>query len=291
MKRARQAVDQYFTRVSQSKLLDLPTLLPLRKELLEDAARYYQTLLSERGDSPALLADLAVADLRLAEIDHEVDQNDDAIDAMASGLELVERLHSKFPDAKEEQRRVAGFWKANRDPKQVTAMPNDPAKAKRTLLKFVSLWETLAREHPAVVAFQNDLAAAHASLATWQSAAGLAYGSSDLAKAGLDSSQKAIEIWDRLSQSHPEVPEYRESLAMVLGELAYWMDATGRHAEARGLADRDTGALPAIGRPISERAPIPASSRRRLAPSRPSSGRRRKEARGRRCLSSGVRPG
>jgi len=239
LKRARQAVDQYFTRVSQSKLLDLPTLLPLRKELLEDAARYYQTLLSERGDSPALLADLAVADLRLAEIDHEVDQNDDAIDAMASGLELVERLHSKFPDAKEEQRRVAGFWKANRDPKQVTAMPNDPAKAKRTLLKFVGLWETLAREHPAVVAFQNDLAAAHASLATWQSAAGRAYGSSDLAKAGLDSSQKAIEIWDRLSQSHPEVPEYRESLAMVLGELAYWMDATGRHAEARGLADRD----------------------------------------------------
>ena len=116
LKRARQAVDQYFTRVSQSKLFDVPTLLPLRKELLEDAARYYQTLLSERGDNPALLADLAVADLRLAEIDHEVDRNDDAIDALASGLELVERLHSKFPDAKEEQRRVAGFWKANRDP-------------------------------------------------------------------------------------------------------------------------------------------------------------------------------
>jgi hypothetical protein len=32
---------------------------------------------------------------------------------MASGLELVERLHSKFPDSKEEQRRVAGLWKAN----------------------------------------------------------------------------------------------------------------------------------------------------------------------------------
>ncbi len=119
LKRARQAVDQYFTRVSQSKLFDVPTLMPLRKELLEDAARYFQTLLSERGDDPALLADLAVADLRLAEIDHEVDRNDDAIDAMASGLELVERLHSKFPDAKEEQRRIAGFWRANRTPKRV----------------------------------------------------------------------------------------------------------------------------------------------------------------------------
>src|SRR5580704_5513063 len=45
LKRARQAVDRYFTRVSQSKLFDLPTLMPLRKELLEDAARYFQTLL------------------------------------------------------------------------------------------------------------------------------------------------------------------------------------------------------------------------------------------------------
>jgi serine/threonine protein kinase/tetratricopeptide (TPR) repeat protein len=239
LKRARQAVDQYFTRVSQSKLFDEPTLLPLRKELLEDAARYYRTLLSDRGEDPALLADLAVADLRLAEINHEVDRNDDAIDTMASGLELVERLHSKFPDAKEEQRRVAGFWKANRDSRQVTVMPKDPAKTERTLMKFVSLWETLAQEHPYVVSFQNDLAAAHASLATWQNAAGRAYGSSELTKAGLDSSQKAIEIWDRLSQSHPEVPEYRESLVMVLHELAYSMEATGRHAELPAIIDRE----------------------------------------------------
>ena len=239
LKRARQAVDQYFTRVSQSKLFDVPTLMPLRKELLEDAARYYQTLLSERGDNPALLADLAVADLRLAEIDHEVDRNDDAIDAMASGLELVERLHSKFPDAKEEQRRIAGFWRANRTPKPGTDMPKDPAKAERTLMKFVSLWETLAREHPSVDAFQNDLAAAHASLANWQNTAARASGSSDLVKAGIDSCQKAIAIWDRLSQSHPEVPEYRENLVMVLHELAFTIDATGRHTEAQALVDRE----------------------------------------------------
>jgi eukaryotic-like serine/threonine-protein kinase len=239
LKRACQAVDQYFTRVSQSKLFDVPTLQPLRRELLEDAARYYQTLLSERGDNPALLADLAVADLRLAEIDHEVDRNDDAIDAMASGLELVERLHSKFPEAKEEQRRVAGFWKANRTPKAGTDMPKDPDKAQQTLMKFVKLWETLAREHPSVDAFQNDLAAAHASLANWQNTAGRSNGSSDLTHAGIDSCHKAIEIWDRLSQSHPDVPEYRENLVMVLHELAFSLNAIGRHTEAQTLLDRE----------------------------------------------------
>jgi serine/threonine protein kinase len=254
LKRARQAVDQYFTRVSQSKLFDVPTLQPLRKDLLEDAVRYYQTLLSERGDNPALLTDLAVADLRLAEIYHEVDRNDDAIDAMASGLELVERLRSKYPDAKEEQRRVAGYWKANRDPKAVTAMPKDRAKTERTLIKFVNLWETLAREHPSVVAFQNDLAAAHASLASWQTAAGRAYGSSDLAKAGIGSCQKAIEIWDRLSQSHPEVTEYRENLTMGLQELGYGLQLDGRHAEAQVVADR---ALALSEQLVAEHANVP----------------------------------
>ncbi len=118
-------------------------------------------------------------------------------------------------------------------------MPKDPAKAQRTLMKFVSLWETLAREHPSVDAFQNDLAAAHASLANWQNTAARASGSSDLVKAGIDSCQKAIEIWDRLSQSHPEVPEYRENLVMVLHELAFTIDATGRHTEAQGVVDRE----------------------------------------------------
>ncbi len=234
LKRARQAVDQYFTRVSQSKLFDVPTLLPLREELLEDAARYYQTLLDERGDSPALLADLAVADFRLAEIDHEVDRNDDAIDALASGLDLVERLHTKYPKAKEEQRRVAGFWKANRSPRGTAEMPRDPAKAERTLVKFVNLWETLAREHPSVDAFQNDLAAAHASLASWQMSAG----SRQLVERGIESCHKAIDIWERLSQSHPEVPEYRESLCLVLQELRYGLQMDGRHAESRAVADR-----------------------------------------------------
>ena len=35
--RARGAVDEFFTTVSQSKLIDVPGLQPLRKELLEDA--------------------------------------------------------------------------------------------------------------------------------------------------------------------------------------------------------------------------------------------------------------
>ena len=238
VKRARQAVDEYFTMVSQSKLFDVPSLQPLRKDLLEAAVRYYQTLLGDRGDDPALIADLAVAHLRLAEVYHEVDRNDDGIDALASGLDLVERLRRKYPDARQEHQRVAGFWKGIRTQSASTEMPKDPAKAERTLRRFVNLWEILAREHPSVVAFENDLAAAYSNLASWQAAAAVPSRSRDLAKAGIDFSYRATAIWGRLSRSHPEVSEYRENLVMVLGSLTNQLNDAGRQEEAQAVAER-----------------------------------------------------
>ena len=173
---------------------------------------------------------LAVADLRLAEIDHEVDQNDDAIDAMASGLELVERLHSKFPDAKEEQ--VARILEGKSRPEAGHGdAEDDPAKGDETLPEVVGLWETLAREHPAVVAFQNDTAAAHASLAITLAKCRGTLRFSDLAKAGLDSSQRRSRFGIDSAQSHPEVPEYQESNMVAVNWPTGWTRpvATRRH--------------------------------------------------------------
>src|SRR5262249_18797797 len=47
--KAREAVDEYFTKISESKLLNVPGLQPLRKELLESARKYYQGFLNDRG--------------------------------------------------------------------------------------------------------------------------------------------------------------------------------------------------------------------------------------------------
>ncbi len=48
---ARQAVDDYFTFVSEETLLDQPGLQPLRKKLLESARDYHQSFLRSRGRS------------------------------------------------------------------------------------------------------------------------------------------------------------------------------------------------------------------------------------------------
>ena len=47
----------YFTTISESRLLNVPGLQPLRKELLDSAMKYYRDFLSQRGHDPIDHAD------------------------------------------------------------------------------------------------------------------------------------------------------------------------------------------------------------------------------------------
>ena len=140
--KARKAVDEYFTLVSESKLFDVPGTQPLRRELLETAIRYYQAMLAERAEDPAVLADLTVAHLYMSVVYHELDRNDDSLVAIKSAIELAERLRRDYPHAVEQHRRLAGYWKVHRGARAKTEMPKDVAAARRTLSKFLLLWET-----------------------------------------------------------------------------------------------------------------------------------------------------
>src|SRR5262249_53767246 len=123
--KAREAVDKYFTLVSESTLLDVPGLQPLRKELLEAALKFYQGLAAERTGDPAVLAALAVTYMRLAMINHTVDQNDDAVIALDQALKVIGRLRSEFPDQREPLRRLGGFWKGLRRMRIRTVLPKN----------------------------------------------------------------------------------------------------------------------------------------------------------------------
>ena len=57
----REAVDRYFTEVSEGDLLDEPGLQPLREKLLKLAKDYYARFVEERRNDPAVRADLAAA--------------------------------------------------------------------------------------------------------------------------------------------------------------------------------------------------------------------------------------
>ena len=77
---ARQAVEDYFTTVSESRLLQSPPpgLQPLRKDLLEPALRYYRRFVDEHKDDPALKAELARAYYRVGRITADIGTAEEA---------------------------------------------------------------------------------------------------------------------------------------------------------------------------------------------------------------------
>ena len=104
---ARQAVDDYFNRVSQNKLLDVPGMQPLRKELLETALEYYQGFVKERADDPALQAELADAYFKMGFINDEIGSKAEALSAYQMALATYQKLAGEHPDDPE-LRRTAG---------------------------------------------------------------------------------------------------------------------------------------------------------------------------------------
>ena len=67
-RQAQRTVDQFFARVSEEPLLNQPGLHPLRKALLQDAQRFYEDFLDQRGGDPSLRTELAAARARVAKI-------------------------------------------------------------------------------------------------------------------------------------------------------------------------------------------------------------------------------
>src|SRR5262249_44227739 len=93
--RAREAVDRYFTRVSEDRLLNEPHMEPLRKDLLESAREFYETFSKEHSDDPAVQLELGRAHLRLQDIERTTEGPTEAIrhaeQARATFAELAQR--------------------------------------------------------------------------------------------------------------------------------------------------------------------------------------------------------
>jgi eukaryotic-like serine/threonine-protein kinase len=215
--RARQAVDDYFTLVSQSTLFEVPGLQPLRKELLESAVRYYQMLAKERGDDPGVLAELVVSNFRLAQVLYEVAKHDDAVAAMNAGLDAAEQLDREHPGALEKHLKTAGFWNGDRRVRIRTTPPRDWMAASNTLQRFARLWERFVREDPAVTSFRSDLGNIYQKLGDLL----MPY---DTDQATLFNG-KAVAIWEQLSREQPGDPRFRDALA----ECCEWYHVKSAH--------------------------------------------------------------
>jgi eukaryotic-like serine/threonine-protein kinase len=107
-RQGRQTVNQFFTRVSQERLLNQPGLHPLRRALLQDAQRFYEDFLSQHGDDLTLRAELAGARARVAGITGEIGSLAQATAQFDRAIALWEDLVAAQPDNPTYRAELAG---------------------------------------------------------------------------------------------------------------------------------------------------------------------------------------
>jgi eukaryotic-like serine/threonine-protein kinase len=91
-KRTLEAVNRYFTAVSENDELRAHGLEGLRLKLLLTAKRYYEEFVKERGDDPELRAEQAKAYGRLAQITAEIGSRSDAVKLYQKAVAILEPL-------------------------------------------------------------------------------------------------------------------------------------------------------------------------------------------------------
>jgi serine/threonine-protein kinase len=160
-RQARAAVDRYFTTVSESRLLDVPGLQPLRKELLDAAREYYRDFLIKRGDDPSVRADAASASFRVGWINQAIGRPGDALESLRTAEALYEQLVREHPEVTEYRRLAATGHGAMG--LMLSGLDRD-AEAMRAHRQALEIRETLARAEPQNPIAQNDLARTHRNI-------------------------------------------------------------------------------------------------------------------------------
>ena len=96
-RQARETINQFFTRVSEERLLNQPGLHPLRKSLLQDTQRFYEKFLSRSGGDRSLQAELALARSNTAQISSMTGSTKDAIKQFEQAVKLWDDLVAAQP--------------------------------------------------------------------------------------------------------------------------------------------------------------------------------------------------
>jgi serine/threonine protein kinase/Flp pilus assembly protein TadD len=225
---ARQAVEDYFTQVSENQLLDAPGLEPLRKQLLETALHYYQQFIEQHADDPQLQADVAAAHLRVAQITYwNGGENDLWFPHLRDGANMIEQLLEDHRDTPEVARRLAGVYKGGWAPTRGAGGSVKPMQVVTSLQKVLHCVEKLVHDHPDIPDLQNDLAGEYLYL-------GDTYGGQE----GLGCADKAVVLLEKLVHENADAPNYRVDLARAQEFRGKFLTQLGRSEEAEKANDK-----------------------------------------------------
>ncbi len=211
-RQARQAVDDFFTSVSENRLLGLPHLEPLRKELLEKARRYYDRFAREATDDARVRADHATAVFRVATIIELTGSKKEARDHYAKAVELYRAVLADdrtAPQREISQRRLgtclSDYGLAQMDNGNVD-------EAGRLLEQARTVLQELAAARPREVSHRAALGKAYLNTGLWHNKVG------QTAEC-LRFYEKCRKLQEQLVKERPSWSEYQSDLALTVMNL------------------------------------------------------------------------
>ncbi len=206
-RRARRAVDDSFTRVSEDVLLENPRLRPLRKGLLLSARGYYEEFLRDRRGDPALRAEMAQTQARLGAIAEALGEADEAVRSFEEAARLRESLAAERPD--DPERREALATALRRLGAVRVGRAGELGRGRAEIERARALLEPPGSPGPVRAETLNLLAGVYGDLAM---------ATFDEGRAGesLPLYRKGREIRERLARDHPDRADFRASLARLL---------------------------------------------------------------------------
>jgi eukaryotic-like serine/threonine-protein kinase len=216
--RARQAVNDYLTKISEERLLNEPGMQPLRKDLLETALGYYQGFLGKYRDDPALQSEIADTSLRMGRITKMIGARPDALSSCQTALVIYRKLARDDPDRIDFQYGVADSLIKVGDLQYDTG---ERTEAMTSYREVIALLKRMVRADPNEARFSDRLAKSHRARGDLQNHLGET-------ENGRQSFHRAIAVWQGLLQVTPDVVGFQRELArslILLGWLSPFDEA------------------------------------------------------------------
>jgi serine/threonine protein kinase len=228
--RARQAVDDYFTTVSQNKLLGEPQMEPLRKELLEKALKYNEEFAQaeEGAADPRVRGELAAAHYRVAAITDLTGAPETAWPGYRKAAARFEEVLAEDP-GNAEWRNSLGLcynsWGLSHEEH------GDMEEALRHFDRARAVLEPLADDRPDEEKYRGSLARVYFNTALWN----YRVGRTDEAAAFYE---KAQSLQEKIVADNVGAADYESDLALTYLNLGSLHMENGRPEQALPLFEK-----------------------------------------------------
>ncbi len=222
--KARAAVDDYLTTISESTLLrsSLPGLQPLRGELLQTALRFYQSFVQENQDDPNLRFELAAATFRVGAITADIDSQEKGLQYLVDARELFRGMASAHSSRAEYQAELARCMIRIA---YVQAALGKTQDAIASYKQGIDILEAILPARPNDDQLRSDLAFGHHYLSHSQVELGMH-------DEGSQHNRRAIQLRQLLADRNPSEPRHRHDLATSINNLSFDQFQVGRYQDA-----------------------------------------------------------